>query len=155
MDRPITQQGVTGLQTTTLRGPQNRQVFDKRFYEDLIRMKMKDITLEIARLRGNIEVESQKQSTSQVYEKRVRQIATELTNLQGQLADYNLAIDKINTGTDKSHIDLDTDGLKKINENLSTNLDELFAENHAKKEQIHQVEEKIQQVINFLYKMWV
>ncbi|KAK6623978.1 hypothetical protein RUM44_010835 [Polyplax serrata] len=144
LDRPITQQGVTGLRTATSRGPQFRQVLDKRYYEGLIRMKMKDIVTEIERLNGEIDLEMQQHATSQIYEKRVREVAAELTKLQGQLADYNVVIDKVNTSTEKSQIDMETEELKHDNSRRMADLDELFGQSRLKEEQIYQLETEIQ-----------
>lgn len=146
MDRPITQQGVTGLRTATARGPQHRQVLDKRYFEGLIRMKMKDIRDEIIRLNGDIEVQRQQQATSEVYEKRVREIASELTELQGQLADYNLVIDKINTNTDVGQIEAEAQELKNENDHHAAALEQLFEQNRVKEQQIQQLEIEIQNV---------
>lgn len=109
-------------------------------------MKTKDIVSEISRLNCEIESESQQQATSQVYEKRVREVASELTELQEQLADYNVVIDKVNTSTDKSLIDLEAEELRNINERRAADLDELFGQSRMKEEQVHQLETEIQNV---------
>ncbi|EEB12154.1 conserved hypothetical protein [Pediculus humanus corporis] len=154
LDRPITQQGVAGLRmSTSSRGPQIRQVKDKRYYEGLLRMKMKDIQMEMNRLNEEIELETQQQATSQVYEKRVREIASELTGLQGQLADYNLVIDKVNTNTDKAQIDAETEELKNENERLTENLNELFEQNRMKENLIQQLEDDVQNEKNVTFKL--
>ena len=40
------------------------------------------------------------QSTFLAYEKRVKEAASELTEQQAKLADYNLLVDKLNTDTE-------------------------------------------------------
>lgn len=146
IDRPITQQGVTGLRPSTTKGPQFRQVLDKRYYDGLIRMKMKTIADEVAKLNGEIEIQQQQHATSEIYEKRVREVAAELTELQGQLADYNMVVDKINTNTDKFEIDREAQKMKFENDNLAEELDQLFGQNRAKEEQLQLLEQEIQNV---------
>ena len=111
-------------------------------------MKMKDIRDEITRLNQEIEIERQQQATSQIYEKRVREIAAELTELQGQLADYNLVIDKINTNSDKSQIDAEAYELKEENDRQAEALEQLFEQTRIKEQQIQQLENEIQNVRN-------
>lgn len=146
MDRPITQQGVTGLRTGTAKGPQNRQVLDKRYFEGIIRMKMRDIGAEVGRLNSEIELQRQQQATSQVYEKRVREIAVELTQLQARLADYNLVVDKVNTSTDRSQIDAEAQELRLENDRHGAQLEQLLGQNRSKEEQIQQLDSEIQNV---------
>ncbi|KAL0278856.1 UNVERIFIED_CONTAM: hypothetical protein PYX00_000548 [Menopon gallinae] len=144
IDRPITQQGVTGLRPSTTKGPQFRQVLDKRYYDGLIRMKMKTIADEVVKLNTEIEIQQQQHATSEIYEKRVREIAAELTELQGQLADYNMVVDKINTNTGKFEIDREAETMKFENENLAAELDQLFGQNRTKEEQLQLLEQEIQ-----------
>ena len=77
MDRPITQQGLSGMKTGS-RGPQ-RQVQDKSYYMGLLRSKIGELTTEITRLNGDIEVMKQDQSSFLTYDKKVKEIAQELT----------------------------------------------------------------------------
>lgn len=78
MDRPITQQGLSGLRTGT-RGPQMRQVQDKRYFIGLLQMKIRELSQEITRLSREIDSQSQEQATFLVYDKRVKEMAAELT----------------------------------------------------------------------------
>ena len=103
-DRPITQQGLSGIRTgatgtSSGRGPQ-RQFQDKSYFMGVLRSKMSELTSEISQMRGQINAATEEQSTFLAYDKRVKETASELTELQSKLADYNLLVDKINTDTE-------------------------------------------------------
>ncbi|XP_069681433.1 intraflagellar transport protein 74 homolog isoform X1 [Periplaneta americana] len=144
VDRPITQQGLSGLRTGT-RGPQMRQVQDKRYFEGLLQMKIRDLSQEITRLSREIDSQSREQSTFLVYDKRVKEMAAELTELQGQLADYNLVVDKVNTDTERSDVDAECSELKVQNDQTMTQLEHLFSQRQQREAQINQLEKEIEQ----------
>ena len=103
-DRPITQQGLSGIRagatgTSSGRGPQ-RQFQDKSYFMGVLRSKMSELTSEITQMRGQINAATEEQSTFLTYDKRVKETAAELTELQSKLADYNLLVDKMNTDTE-------------------------------------------------------
>ena len=103
-DRPITQQGLSGIRTgatgtSSGRGPQ-RQFQDKSYFMGVLRSKMSELTSEISQMRSQINAATEEQSTFLAYDKRVKETASELTELQSKLADYNLLVDKMNTDTE-------------------------------------------------------
>ena len=61
----------------------------------------------MGRLGREVESHSAEQSTYLAYDKRVKELAAELTVSQGQLADYNLLVDKQNTDTDRAEVELE------------------------------------------------
>ncbi|XP_067002650.1 intraflagellar transport protein 74 homolog isoform X2 [Anabrus simplex] len=144
VDRPITQQGLSGLKTG-IRGPQMRQVQDKRYFEGLLQTKIRELGGEIGRLSKDIENLTREQSTYLVYDKRVKEMAAELTETQGQLADYNLVVDKLNTDTEKAEIDAECQELKNRNNEEASQIDQLFAQRQQKEEIIKQLEMEIEQ----------
>ena len=80
-DRPITQQGLTGLKTGGGRGPQ-RQFQDKSFFMGALRTKMSELTSEIGKLSRETESQSKEQSTYLAYDKRVKELAEDVTSYQ-------------------------------------------------------------------------
>ena len=103
-DRPITQQGLSGIRagatgTSSGRGPQ-RQFQDKSYFMGVLRSKMSELTSEITQMRGQINTATEEQSTFLTYDKRVKETAAELTELQSKVEDYNLLVDKMNTDTE-------------------------------------------------------
>lgn len=79
IDRPITQQGISGLRTSTARGFRTRQLQDKRYWEELMQVKVREMKSEIARLTEQADAGERERSAKKHYEKRVRELAQELT----------------------------------------------------------------------------
>jgi glutaredoxin len=59
---------------------------------------------------------------------RVKETAAELTNLQSQLADYNLLVDKLNTDTEVILVQQEAQEMAAQNESESREVEALFAE---------------------------
>uniref|UniRef100_A0A8C4DK59 Intraflagellar transport protein 74 homolog n=1 Tax=Dicentrarchus labrax TaxID=13489 RepID=A0A8C4DK59_DICLA len=97
-DRPVTQQGLSGMKTG-MKGPQ-RQILDKSYYLGLLRGKINELTTETSKLHKEIDNYNQENSVYLSYEKRAEGLAVEIKDLQGQLADYNMLVDKLNTNTE-------------------------------------------------------
>ena len=143
-ERPITQQGLQGLKTGGGRGPQ-RQFQDKSYFLGALRTKMTELTTEIGRLTREVEAHSEEQGTYLAYDKRVKELAAELTVAQGQLADYNLLVDKLNTDTDRADVELECRDLKLDNDGLTQEVEQLWADKRAKEAQIAQLELELEQ----------
>ena len=77
-DRPVTQQGLSGMRTGTGKGPQ-RQYQDKSYYMGLLRTKMNELNTEISKITREIDAANEEQSTYLAYDKRVKELAAELT----------------------------------------------------------------------------
>ncbi|KAI5751561.1 hypothetical protein M8J77_008670 [Diaphorina citri] len=144
-DRLVTQQGLSGLRTgSALRGPGFRQVQDKRYYEGLLQLKIRDLTNEITRLKRQIELSAKEHATFLLYDKRVKEMATELTELQGKLSDYNLTMDKVNTQTNIADIEEEYLELRAANDIETRHLEEQFTERSKKQHQLHELEAEIE-----------
>jgi len=144
-DRLVSQQGLSGLRTSTARGPTSRQVQDKRYFESLLQMKTRELANEVTRLRRQIESDSRDQATYLVYDKRVKEMAAELTELQGQLSDYNLMVDKMNTGTERAEILAESRELAATNQSDASVLETIFTDRTRRQAQATQLEQEIQQ----------
>lgn len=70
----------------------------------------------------------------------------EVRKLQGDLADYNLIVDKSRNKTDPQEIALVYQQLKARNDAERRRVDEVFSERHEKEQDIKQVEQEIAQV---------
>ncbi len=151
-ERPITQQGLTGLRTGTAKGP-GRRFEDKSFFMGELRRKMNELQTEIARINREIEADSQEQSTFIEYDKRVKEVAAELTGQlqhrhllratkiiktmilpesQGVLADYNLLVDKLNTDTDRAEVESDANDLRDQNDAEAREVESLFSDKQSR-----------------------
>lgn len=91
-DRPVTGQGVMGMK---VQGNQGRLVEDSSYYIGILRRKISDIQNEIKKLRGVVESNSKDSSSYTQLEKRYENLMKNKALLEGQLADYNLAVDKV------------------------------------------------------------
>uniref|UniRef100_A0A5F7ZAK1 Intraflagellar transport 74 n=2 Tax=Macaca TaxID=9539 RepID=A0A5F7ZAK1_MACMU len=142
-DRPVTQQGLTGMKTG-MKGPQ-RQILDKSYYLGLLRSKISELTTEVNKLQKEIEMYNQENSVYLSYEKRAETLAVEIKEFQGQLADYNMLVDKLNTNTEMEEVMNDYNMLKAQNDRETQSMDVIFTERQAKEKQMRSVEEEIEQ----------
>ncbi|KAL0963217.1 hypothetical protein UPYG_G00351240 [Umbra pygmaea] len=141
-DRPVTQQGLSGMKTG-MKGPQ-RQILDKSYYLGLLRSKINELTTETSKLQKEIDTFNQENSVYLSYEKRAEGLAGVLKDLQGQLADYNMLVDKLNTNTEMEEVMNDFNKLKAQNDREAQSMDVIFTERREKEERIRAVEHDIE-----------
>ncbi|XP_059689633.1 intraflagellar transport protein 74 homolog isoform X2 [Gavia stellata] len=141
-DRPVTQQGLSGMKTA-MKGPQ-RQIMDKTYYLGLLRSKTNELTTEINKLQEEVEMYKQEKSVYLSYEKRAEALAGEIKEFQGQLADYNMVVDILNTNTDIAEVIRDYNMLKVQNDRDAQSVDKIFTERQATEKLIQGVEEDIE-----------
>jgi len=91
-DRPTTQQGLSGMRTAG-HGPA-RQINDNSYYIQQLHAKCAEVQAEIANLKGNIDQAQKDNSDYGQLERIYEKLSNEMRNLQGQLADYNLMLDR-------------------------------------------------------------
>ncbi|XP_056098231.1 intraflagellar transport protein 74 homolog [Rhinichthys klamathensis goyatoka] len=142
-DRPVTQQGLSGMKTGG-KGPQ-RQILDKSYYLGLLRSKINELTMESTKLQKDIDTFGQENSVFLSYEKRAEVLAGEIKDLQGQLADYNMLVDKLNTNTEMDEVVNDIIMLKAQNDREAQSMDVIFTERREKEDLIRAVEDNIVQ----------
>ncbi|XP_037312037.1 intraflagellar transport protein 74 homolog [Pungitius pungitius] len=140
-DRPVTQQGLSGMKTG-MKGPQ-RQILDKSYYLGLLRSKINELTTETSKLHKEIDNFNQENSVYLSYEKRAEGLALEIKDLQGQLADYNMLVDKLNTNTEMEEMINDYNTLKAHNDGEAESIDSIFTERREREEAIRAMEEEI------------
>ncbi|RVE59054.1 hypothetical protein OJAV_G00200430 [Oryzias javanicus] len=140
-DRPVTQQGLSGMKTG-IKGPQ-RQILDKSYYLGLLRSKINELMTETSKLHKEIDNYNQENSVYLCYEKRAEDLAAEIKDLQGQLADHNMLVDKLNTNTEMEEMINDYSVLKAQNDREAQSIDNIFTERREREEQIKAVEEEI------------
>ncbi|NXH30256.1 IFT74 protein, partial [Myiagra hebetior] len=141
-DRPVTQQGLSGIKTA-MKGPQ-RQIMDKTYYLGVLRSKTNELTTEINKLQEEVEMYKQEKSVYLSYEKRAEALAGEIKDFQGQLADYNMVVDILNTSTDMAEVIRDYNMLKVQNDRDTQSVDKIFTERQATEKLIQAVEEDIE-----------
>ncbi|CAD8054404.1 unnamed protein product [Paramecium sonneborni] len=144
VDRPVTQHGIIGVKPTTA-GP-GRQIQDKSYYLNQLREKQKEIFNEIERFKKQQE-EIQKANTLYVqFERRHEELTKEVRDLEGQLADYNLAFDKWRANTRPEDIKNIFERIKIQNERQRSQLDDIFIERRGQEDQINQIENRLNEL---------
>ncbi|MFT7798816.1 intraflagellar transport protein 74 homolog [Arapaima gigas] len=141
-DRPVTQQGLSGMKTG-MKGPQ-RQILDKSYYLGLLRSKINELSTESSKLQKEIDTFNQENSVYLSYEKRAEGLAGEIKDLQGELADYNMLLDKLNTNTEMEEVIHDFNMLKAQNDREAQNMDIIFTERQEKEEMLHVIENEVE-----------
>jgi len=140
--RPVTSQGLSGMQTRPL-GP-SRQIADKSYWLKILRDKVTEISAEIKNMQQEaLKHQSDNQSQTQM-ERRYEETIKEVRSLEGKLADFNLALDKLRTNTDITEIKDTHDQLRFDNERDRRQIDALFIESKKCAEDTARMEAKIQ-----------
>ncbi|NXM85879.1 IFT74 protein, partial [Oenanthe oenanthe] len=141
-DRPVTQQGLSGIKTA-MKGPQ-RQIMDKTYYLGVLRSKTNELTTEINKLQEEVEMYKQEKSVYLSYEKRAEALAGEIKDLQGQLADFNMVVDILNTSTDMAEVIRDYNMLKVQNDRDAQSIDKIFTDRQTTEKLNQAIEENIE-----------
>ncbi|KAF2361531.1 hypothetical protein FHG87_007710 [Trinorchestia longiramus] len=142
VDRPITQQGLTGMKTGA-RTPA-RQVQDKSYFLGVLRTKMAELGAELKRLTEQITTMNHEQSSFLAYDKRAKETAQELTELQGTLADYNTLVDFMSTDTEKLEIDEECQELAMLNQEAGAKLEAIFEEKKQLESSVRSLEAQLE-----------
>ncbi|CAK9813387.1 Intraflagellar transport protein 74 homolog [Anthophora plagiata] len=144
MERPITQHGIAGIRPGTGRGlSMTRQIQDKRYYIGLMQLKVRELNQEITVIIKDIEDQNKERATYLHYDKRAKDLATELTALQGQLADYNIVVDKMTSDIGKDIIEQETQELITKNEQNSLKIENMFEERKELTQQLNKIEKQL------------
>ncbi|XP_012225470.1 intraflagellar transport protein 74 homolog [Linepithema humile] len=145
LDRPITQHGMAGIRPSTTRGlPMTRQIQDKRYYEGLLQLKIRELTQEIAIIMKDVEVQNKEKATFLHYDKRAKSLAAELTTLQAELADYNLVVDKMTSDVDKEIVEQEAKELMLINERRTAEVERMFEQRKQMEQKLHKLQKDIE-----------
>lgn len=143
-NRPVTNHGLTGMNTKPL-GP-GRQIADKTYYFQELRTRLKDISDEIGSMEREIDQTAKDNATYITLEKTLDTSMKEVRDLEGRLADFNLALDKLRYSTNVQEIrDTFTD-LRNRNEYERRQIDEIFEKTHAVDEKTAEIKDMIQNI---------
>ena len=142
MDRPVTGQGVMGMKTQGQ--GMGRLVEDNSYYVGLIRKKISDVEKETKKLRTEIDQQSRDNSSFASLEKKYETLIKDKEKLEGQLADYNLAMDKTRTSTDPDEVGQQAAMLAEKNKKTGQEVDRVFKARKQKEEDTLKAEEQIE-----------
>merc|ERR1719171_3235654 len=132
-DRPVTTQGL-GLKTGSI-GPK-RQVYDKTYYMLELRKRIAALQEEVTKINKEINDVAQDGELYQSLEKRYESLVKTVRSLEGDLADHNLATDKLRTDTQPEEVHHMYMIMKQQNEQQRNDVDQIFLEKRSHEEEI-------------------
>ena len=140
-ERPVTQHGMGGMRVGTA-GPK-RQVQDTSYFIGLLRGKCAEIGGEIGKLKKEADKFAQDNSSYTKYERQYEELIKMVRQLEGKLADYNLAMDKARDSTDPEDVRAYQQQLAARNAQEKKTVDSIFLERQRCEEAVRAVEDKI------------
>ena len=108
-----------------------------------MQLKIRELTQEIMVISREIEMQNKERVTFLHYDQRAKDLAAELTDLQCQLADYNIVIDKMASDTDNIIIEQEAKELSRSNDATLTEIEEMFEKRQHKDKHMRTIEESI------------
>merc|ERR1719316_1177439 len=140
-DRPVTTQGL-GLKTGSI-GPK-RQGYDKTYYMLELRKRITGLTEEVTKINKEINDVAQDGELYQSLEKRYESLVKTVRTLEGDLADHNLAMDKLRTDTQPEEVHHMYMIMKQQNEQQRNDVDQIFLEKRSHEEEIQKMQAEVQ-----------
>ena len=144
VNRPVTNHGVMGI-TATSQGPK-RKIYDKSYYLNLLKSKNTELSTEVSKFKKEIDVINKDNSTYLTLERKYDLLINDVRQLEGELADYNLAQDKFRAGTKTDDILALYHHIRLQNEKRKNQLDELFLERKEMENDISEIERQINEI---------
>ena len=118
--RPVTAAGISGMNSGKPSGP-TRQIADKSYWQAELRNRLAAISSEMDNMqREQITIQKENAAYNQL-ERRYEIVMREVRALEGELADYNLALDKL-----RNHTTLDE--LQQMYERVQLHVSDMKAE---------------------------
>lgn len=109
----------------------------------LLRSKITEVTAECTKMRTEIERIGKDSSLMTQLERKYEGLIKEVRSLEGDLADYNLAMDKARTGTDAGEIVAYHAALKRRNEQSSRDVDAVFMEKQERERGVQRLQDQV------------
>jgi intraflagellar transport protein 74 len=138
-ERAVTRQGLEGMKAKKEKKVE-RKIQDKYYYSELFKRKLTDIEKEIITLKNEIDSIGQDISAYNNLNKTFEVLSKEVQNLEGELADYNLAGDKYRSNMRSEDIEAVYNHIKINNKKKRDDSDFLFLEKAKKEEELHRIE---------------
>uniref|UniRef100_K3WFZ0 Uncharacterized protein n=1 Tax=Globisporangium ultimum (strain ATCC 200006 / CBS 805.95 / DAOM BR144) TaxID=431595 RepID=K3WFZ0_GLOUD len=145
-DRPVTQQGMMGMRVGTGSIGPGRQVQDASFFMGKLHSKTAEITSEIEKLRKEIEQDAKDKTQYAQLERKYETLAYEVRDLEGQLADYNLAMDKLRSATDPQEIRQVQEQLHHRNGKEAEEVDRIFILRQEQEKAVRRMEDEMNEI---------
>ena len=146
-ERPVTQHGMLGMKTS-ISGPK-RKILSRSYFMVLLKKKNQELTQEIVKFREEREKKKKQKNNFKKISKKHEFLVNEVRELEGDLADYNLAFDKQRNGTKPDYLLSVQKHLKFQNDKISQQVDNIFIERKNYEDKIMAFEERIKELKNF------
>jgi intraflagellar transport protein 74 len=103
VERPMTNHGVSGMKTA-VSGP-GRQIYDRTYYMNMLKQKNTECMNEINKMKSEVEEINKDNTTYLTLERKYETLIKDVRKFEGELADYNLALDKYRSDTKPEDIE--------------------------------------------------
>ena len=141
VDRAVSRQGLTGVVAS--QGQKiERKIQDKAYYVTLLKTKITDITKEIFNMNDKIGKINSDISTYASLNKKYEILSKEVQNLEGELADYNLAGDKYRSMMKAEDIEDVYNRIRLNNKKKMDESDALYIENSKIKDELERLRQE-------------
>lgn len=140
-ERPMTTAGL-GLKTGSL-GPK-RQVYDRTYYMLELRKRITQLQEEVTKMYKETNDIAQDGELYQSLDKRYESLAKTVRGLEGDLADHNLATDKLRTDVAPEEVHHMFLLMKQQNEEQRNDVDQIFLEKRSHEEEIQHMYTEMQ-----------
>lgn len=104
---------------------------------------MRELSQEMASIVRDIDMQNKERATILHYDKRAKDLAGELTALQGELADYNIVVDKMSSNVEKETIDRESRELSSRNERSMAEIEDMFERRQEMEQRSRKTEKEI------------
>ncbi|MCQ2820942.1 MAG: hypothetical protein MJ252_27100 [archaeon] len=145
-DRAVTRQGLQGI-VPKKEKKMERKIQDKSYFMTLLKTKIGDISKEIFNMNNEIGTINTDLTTYANLNKTFETLSKEVQNLEGELADYNLAGDKYRSMMKAEDIQEVYTRIQMYNRKKMDESDNLYLENAHLKEQLEKVEAENDKVL--------
>ena len=121
-----------------------RHLQSKRYQEQLLHLKIRELNQEMATINRQVQRQSKDRPINMHPDQRMKEITAELMNLQNQIADYNNALDKIVSGSNKEEILREVRKLKELNDQNIEEMEHLFMRRQMAEKRLHELNKDIE-----------
>jgi len=123
-----------------------REIEDASYYIGLLREKETAILTEISRCQQETERLQSDAVAHERMESSYKELLNEVKDLEGTLADYSLAMEKMRSGTDPEHIQGFYQQLQRSNQDLANELDEIFLRRQRRQKETAAIEHEVSEI---------
>ena len=147
IDRAVSRQGLSGVVQGSGGQKIERKIQDKTYYITLLKTKINDISKEILNMNNEIGSINSDMTTYANLNKQYEVLSKDVQNLEGELADYNLAGDKYRSMMKAEDIEDVYNRMKLINKKKMDESDNLYIEKSKILSELEEIEYENNKVV--------